>query len=184
MEDFKIIDLYWQRDERAISQTAEKYEVYLKSISYNLLHVAEDVQECVNDTYLTAWNSIPPKRPAVLKTWLGRVVRNLSLKKWNHDHALKRYNGIDVIFEELSECIPSEDTVEKTVEGIELANAVNRWITGLKKKDRTLFVARYWYGMSIKELAKRSGIRENNLTQLMYRLRSDLKNFLEKEELV
>lgn len=184
MEDSKIIDLYWERDENAILYTSEKYGIYLNSISYNLLHVAEDAEECVNDAYMVAWNSMPPKRPSVLKTWLGKVVRNLSLKKWNHDHTQKRYNGIDVIFEELSECIPSKDTVEQTVENIELSQAVNRWLAGLKKKDRVLFVARYWYGISIKELAEKYDKGVNGMTQLLYRLRRDLKKFLEKEDLI
>ena len=111
MNDMEIIEMYFRRDENAIRQTEIKYGVFCRSLAYNILQIHEDAEECVNDTYLKAWNSIPPNEPVYFRGWLGRVVRNLSLDLWRKNHRKKRYAGIEEIFEELDECIPSSSHV-------------------------------------------------------------------------
>ena len=181
MEDSKIIELYWKRDETAITETAKKHGAFCHSIAMNLLHVKEDAEECLNDTYHTAWNSIPPQKPDKLRAWLGKVVRNLSLALWNKNHRQKRYNGVTELLDELEECIPSSETVEGTIETKELSAVIDRWLMGLSREDRALFVRRYWNGTSLSELASFWGISPNKLAQKMFRLRASLKSALEKE---
>lgn len=181
MEDAKIIELYWQRDETAIAETAQKYGKFCHCLALNLLHVKEDAEECVNDTYHAAWNAIPPQKPEKLRAWLGRVVRNLSLALWNKSHRQKRYGGVTELLDELEDCIPSAETVERTIEAKELSEVLDRWLMGLSREDRALFVRRYWNGTSLKELASLWGISPNKLAQKTFRLRMSLKSALEKE---
>ena len=181
MDDSKIIELYWQRDEAAIAETAQKYGAFCHGIAMNLLHVKEDAEECLNDTYHTAWNSIPPQKPDRFRAWLGKVVRNLSLALWNKNHRQKRYNGMTEILEELEDCIPASETVESTVETKELSAAINRWLMELSREERALFVRRYWNGAPLRELAALWNISPNKLAQKMLRLRAGLKSALEKE---
>lgn len=181
MEDLQIIDLYIKRDETAITETSNKYGAFCRSVAKNILTLEEDTEECVNDAYLHAWNSIPPQRPASLGAWLGRVVRNISLDLWRKNHRQKRYSGIEEIFYELSDCVPSPQTVEKEIEGKDLSGVINSWLASLPKDDRVLFVRRYWYGDTVNELAKELGMTAGSLAKRMYRLRIDLKSALEKE---
>lgn len=181
MEDSKIIELYWQRDETAITETAQKYGAFCYSIAMNLLHVKEDAEECLNDTWHTAWNSMPPEKPVKLRAWFGKVVRNLSLARWNKNHRQKRYSGMTELLDELEDCIPSSETVERVIEAKELSAVIDRWLMGLSREDRALFVRRYWNGTPLSELASLWGISPNKLTQKMFRLRVSLKSALEKE---
>ena len=181
MEDSKIIELYWRRDEAAITETARKYGTFCHSIAMNLLHVREDAEECINDTYHTAWNSMPPQKPVKLRAWLGKVVRNLSLALWNKNHRQKRYNGMTELLDELEDCIPASETVEHTVEAKELSAVIDRWLMGLSREERALFVRRYWNGTSISELSSIWGISPGKMAQKMFRLRNSLKLVLEKE---
>lgn len=181
MEDAKIIELYWQRDEAAITETAQKYGAFCHAIAMNLLQVKEDAEECLNDTYHTAWNSMPPQKPERLRAWLGKVVRNLSLALWNKNHRQKRYSGMTALLDELEDCIPSSETVEQTIETKELSAAIDRWLMGLSGEDRSLFVRRYWNGTSLNDLASLWGVSPNKLAQKMFRLRLSLKTALEKE---
>ena len=181
MDDSKIIELYWQRDEAAIAETAQKYGTFCHSIAMNLLHVKEDAEECINDTYHTAWNSMPPQKPVRLRAWLGKVVRNHSLALWNKNHRQKRYNGMTEILDELENCIPSSETVESTIETKELSAVIDRWLMTLSREERALFVRRYWNGASLSELAFLWNISPNKLAQKMLRLRTSLKSALEKE---
>ena len=184
MEDAKIIELYWQRDETAITETAQKYGAFCHSIAMNLLHVKEDAEECVNDTYHTAWNSMPPQKPVKFRAWLGKVVRNLSLALWNKNHRQKRYSGMTELLDELEDCIPSSETVERTMETKELSAAIDRWLMSLSREERALFVRRYWNGTPLTELASLWGISPGKLAQKMHRLRGSLKCALEREGII
>lgn len=180
MEDYQIIDLYWQRSESAIAETQKKYGAFCYGIAHNILNVSEDAKECVNDTYFQTWNSIPPHRPDKLKAWLGKIVRNLAINLWNKNHAKKRYTGMTAMLEELEECIPSTADVEQEIEEKELIKTINTWLLSLEQGDRILFVRRYWNGTTLQDLAKEWKIAPGRLAQRMYRLRTSLKAALEK----
>lgn len=181
MEDNQIIDLYWQRDEQAIVETSKKHGAFCHSIAKNILSIDEDAEECVNDTYHQAWNTIPPQRPAKFRAWLGRVVRNIALNLWNKNHTQKRYSGMTELLSELEDCIPSSKTVEQEIEDKELTEIVDRWLHSIDREDQVLFVRRYWNGIALNELAKEQAVSPGKLSQRMYRLRISLKTALEKE---
>lgn len=181
MEDLQIIDLYFERNETAIAETASKYGRFCHNIALNILSIDADAEECINDTYLQAWNSIPPQRPAKFRAWLGRVVRNIAINLWNKKHCQKRYAGMEQVFEELEDCIPSPETVECQIEEKELTEVINTWLTSLSRDDRVLFVRRYWYGQAVNKLAKEVGMESKKLARRMYGLRQNLKSTLEKE---
>ena len=182
MEDLQIIDLYNRRDENAISETAKKYGAFCESIAFNILTIAADVEECVNDTYLQAWNSIPPQQPVRLGAWLGKVTRNIAINLWNKNHRKKRYAGMEQLLSELEDCIPSPITVEHEIEEMELTEFLNTWLALLPKADRILFMRRYWNGEAVKDLAKEYRIMPRDMAKRMYRLRQSLKSALEKED--
>lgn len=181
MEDSKIIDLFWGRDEEAIRHTEMKYGAYCYSIALNVLSIKEDAEECVSDTWLSAWNHIPPQRPVNLRVWLGKVVRNCALNLWDRNHAKKRYNGIETLFEELADCIPSNDNAAEALEVKELSRLINEWLKNLSASDSALFIRRYWGGDSLSVLAKDWHITPAKLAQKMYRLRCNLRSALQKE---
>lgn len=181
MNDSDIIKLYWERNEHALAETSEKYGHFCYQIAYDILSIREDSEECVNDTWYQTWNSIPPNLPFSLRAYLGKITRNLSLNLWKKNHAQKRYSGMDVILDELSECIPSSALVEQTIVAKELTALINTWLKSLKKNDRILFVRRYWLGKPVKELAEECGISEKSMALKLFRLRAGLKKVLEKE---
>lgn len=183
MRDESIVELFFKRDERAIEETRTKYGPYCSRIALGLLSVREDAEECVQDTYLAAWNRMPPERPNVLGTFLGRITRNLAISRYRRNRAEKRYAGIQSQLEELADCLPSDDGVEKDLERRELGRIISRWLDTLSETDRTLFVRRYWYGDRVEELARSWGQRANTLSQRLRRLRLSLRDVLEKEEL-
>lgn len=183
MEDRQIIDLYRNRDETAITETEDKYGAFCRKIAGNILTLREDAEECVNDTWLTAWNRIPPVIPRSLRAFLGRIVRDISLSRWRSSHAQKRYSGMDVLLSELEECVPAPQTVEGELESAELGRVISRWLRSLPEEDRTLFIRRYWNGEAVKDLAELAGCTQNQMAQRMYRLRLALKTALEKEEI-
>ena len=179
MEDVKIVQLYWDRNEFAISETANKYGNYCTSIAQNILGDHEDAQECVNDTYLNAWNSMPPHRPNMLRTFLGKITRNLSFNKYKHDHAHKRGDGqISAILDELSECVSGKDDVQAEVEYHELVRAIDEFLDSLSPQKRRIFVCRYWYNDSISEIAKQFRMKENAVSMTLRRIRSKLRQYL------
>lgn len=182
MEDSQIVDLYWARSEQAISETADKYGRYCFSIAYNILHSNEDSEECVNDTYLNAWNAMPEQRPGKLQAFLGRITRNLSLRRWEKYAAEKRGHGqVPIILDELQECIPSSDSTEHVVDDIVLADVLNLFLASLTAEKRMIFMRRYWYMSPVNEIASDLAITESKVKMSLLRSRKELKLLLEKE---
>ena len=181
MDDTAIIELYHRREERAIIESDRKYGGMCRSIALRLLGLREDAEECVNDTWYAVWNKIPPDRPASLGAFLGRITRNLSISRWRRNHAQKRYDGIEILLSELEDCVPSPSTVEAAVERQVLAAAISDWLDTLEDTDRWLFIRRYWYADSVKELAAELKEQPNNCSQRLLRLRKGLRVFLESK---
>ena len=181
MEDLEIVELYWNRDEAALKETADKYGNYCYSIAYNILYNNEDAQECVNDTYLGAWNAIPPHHPQVLSTFLGKITRRLSLNKRRSDNAQKRGGGEIVLsFDELEECIADDKTISEEMAEQELADIISEFLSTLKENERKVFVCRYWYFESISEIALRFTYTPSKVKMMLKRTRDSLKDYLEK----
>lgn len=185
MEDSGIIALYFQRDPMALMETQEKYGAYCHAISFGILHSPEDAQECVNDTLLRTWEAIPPTKPKVLRAYLGRITRNLSLQKWRSTHTQKRGGGeVALALEELSEFISSKTDPAQTVEAKELQAAVGRFLKTLKPQDREIFLARYWYFTPVKDIAVKFGYSQSKVKTSLFRAREKLRTFLEQEGLL
>lgn len=185
MEDEKILDLYWSRSENAISETASKYGGYCYSIAWNILANNEDAEESVNDTYMTAWNIIPPQRPSILATFLGKITRRLSIDRWRARNAQKRGGGeIVLALEELEDCISDGQNPEKTLERKQLAELFNRFLASLPETERRVFLCRYWYMDSIRDIAANFGFSTGKVTSMLHRTRGKLRAVLEKEELL
>ncbi len=181
MDDNQIVALFWSRDEAAITESGVKYGKYCHYIAYQILNNEEDAQEIVNDTYLKAWSTIPPRKPTSLKSYLGMIVRQLSANRVDRITAEKRGNGqLPLVLDELSECIPAEREDCK-IEAAQLQEALNRFLHSLPKKTCNIFIRRYWYVSSISEIAKEYGMKENSVTVLILRTRNKLKDFLLKE---
>ena len=184
MEDNVIIDLFWERSENAISAVAEKYGAYCHKIADNILGNYQDAEECVSDTYWQAWKNIPPDRPERLAAYLGRITRNLSLSRVKYYKAQKRgCDQLSVVFSELGDCIPAANDLEKETEERLLVETIQRFLRTLPAEKRKIFVRRYWYMESVKEIAKYYGMRQSKVTSLLFRIRKDLKEFLEQEGL-
>jgi RNA polymerase sigma-70 factor (ECF subfamily) len=182
VDDLQIIELYWARAESAISESEKKYGRYCRSIAYRILYNEEDSEECVSDTYLKAWNSIPPQRPSALKLFLGRITRNLSLDRYEQRTAGKRgYGEVPLALDELRECVPAGDAAERMVEDIVLAELFDRFLAGLSAEGRRLFVLRYWHLYSIKEISSICNLKESKVKMSLMRSRNKLKQLLEKE---
>ncbi len=185
MDDTKIIDLYWMRSESAISETAKKYGSYCRSIAFRILRNDQDSEECVNDTWLGAWNAMPPKRPTVLSTFLGRITRNLALDSWKQYSAEKRgFGEMTVALEELRECVPAPDGVEAALDDIALTESIDRFVGALPAEQRKIFVQRYWYLCSIREIANNCGVSANKVKVTLFRTRQALREVLQKEGVV
>ena len=181
MDDSKIIELFWNRSEEAISETDKKYGKYCYYIAKNILNSGEDAEECVNDSYLRAWNSIPPKSPERLQTYLGKIVRNLSLNKLERMNAEKRGGGqTQIILEELAECVPLDSRADSITDTMLIKDVLDRFLDTLPKESRMIFVRRYWYLASIKEIAKEYGISEGKTAVALSRTRKKLRAELEK----
>ena len=181
MEDGQIIDLYWNRDQRAIRETDGKYGKLLHSIAWNLLRSREDSEECVTDTYLRAWEAIPPTRPGAFRTWLGQITRNLSLDRWKSRRAEKRGGGTELLLSELEDCLPGPGGPERMVEDQELAEALSAFLRELSREGRAMFLRRYWYGESTAEIARALGCGEGKVKSSLFRSRKALRAYLEKE---
>ena len=183
MEDARIVELYWARSERAIDETSAKYGKYCYAISHNILANAEDADESVNDTYLAAWNSIPPHRPAILSTFLGKIARRISIDKWRARSAEKRGGGeLALALDELSECVPSDTNVEQIVEAEELGKAIDRFVMALPIMERRVFICRYWYLDPVASICQQFGFSQSKVKVMLHRTRKSLRSYLEKEE--
>lgn len=182
MQDEQIVQMYWDRDEAAIAATREKYGGYLFTIAENILLCREDSMECVNDTYLAAWNSIPPHRPQVLQSYLCKLIRRIAIDIYRKNNRLKRKNSAyDVSLSELSECISDKVTPENTLEYKRLAKAIGDYLRSIPKTDRMLFVCRYYFMDSLRDAAKYCKLREGTAKTVLYRTRCGLREFLEME---
>ena len=182
MLDEQIVDLYWARQEDAITETQKKYGNYCYSIAYKILRSQEDSEECVNDTYLKAWNSMPVHRPDKLSAFLGKITRNLALSKYEYYSASKRGGTqIELVLDELMDCISGTETTDSIVEEIFITNILNNFLKSLSEKNRNIFVARYWHMFAIKEIADKYDLKESYVKVSLYRSRELLKAILVKE---
>ena len=179
MEDNDIIQLYFDRDEKAIAETSGKYGSYCSSIARNILKNREDADECVNDTYLRAWNVIPPNRPVMFRAFLGKITRNISFNLYKKMNADKRGNGqIAVVLEELAECVSGGTEPYQELDKSELMKAINAFLESLPQEKRIMFVCRYWYSDSVADIAKRCDMSENSVSVNLNRLRKRLRSYL------
>ena len=185
MDDSEIIELYFQRSEEAVTQTASKYGKYCYQIAYHILSSREDSEESVNDTYLAAWNTMPPRRPTILSAFLGKLTRYISLDRWKKRSAQKRGGGqVALSLEELEECVSGGNNPEKEVDRKELLRYLNRFLDALPETQRKVFICRYWYLESIPEIAARFGFSESKVTAMLHRLREKLRARLQLEGLL
>lgn len=184
MNDREIVDLYWQRSEQAITETARKYGKYCRIIAYNILENTQDSEECVNDTWLAAWNSMPDKRPERLNPYLAKITRNSALAKIVKRSARKRGGGeLDLALEELDACVPSDYSLEKEVEDRELAGAINSFVDRLPEEEQLVFISRYWFFASEREIAEKQGCSRSRINIMLKRTRDKLKKYLLQEGL-
>lgn len=181
MEDSQIIDLYWSRDQRAIQETSGKYGGFLTQLAWNILRSHGDAEECVNDTYLRAWNAIPPARPSAFRVWLGRITRNLSIDRWNQARAQKRGGGLEILLGELEACVPAAHGPEQTLEDREIAALISAFLRELPPESRIIFLRRYWYGQDLSEIAAGLGCGTGKVKSSLFRTRGKLRAYLEKE---
>ena len=182
MEDRQIVELYWQRNENAIAHTQTKYGSYLHTIAYNILYDREDSKESVNDTYLAAWNSIPPHKPQVLSTYLGKLTRRIAIDLFRKKNAQKRSMGEYALsLEELSACISDSNTVQAQVDRQLLSQAIAAYLQQESPEARTVFIGRYYYLDPVKKIAGYCRMTEAKVKILLYRTRQGLKLHLEQE---
>ena len=181
MEDSKIIKLFFDRSEEAITELSEKYGKVCKSVAENILNNHRDSEECVNDAFLAVWNTIPPQHPEHLLSYVCRIVRNLAVKKFHANTAQKRNSIYDVALDEIKECFPSSVSVEDEIEAIEVSRAIDRFLESMDKQNRILFVRRYFYSDSVEELAELFRTSKHNISVRLSRMRKKLKKYLIKE---
>ena len=185
MDDKQILELYNERSETAISETADKYGKYCHYIAYNILYNTQDSEECVNDTYLKAWHTIPPQYPSKLSTYLGKITRNLALNRYKYYNRQKRGEGqTELVLDELLECIPATESTEQAVEEKILVEVLNRFLNDLPEEKMKIFMRRYWYMSPIKEIADDFAMGESKVKMILSRSRSKLKQLLEKEGII
>ena len=183
MEDYQIVDLYWQRSENAIIETDRKYGRVLKRTSYSLLSSNEDAEECVNDTYLAAWNRMPDERPIYLGAFLTRIIRNISVSRYRTKHREKR-GGVGNVTEELLECISDKSSIENDFDNDRLKTALNDFIGSLNEEKRAIFIRRYFWSEDIADIALAIGVSQSKVKTSLFRMRLSLRDILEKEELL
>ena len=185
MEDSQIIDLYWQRSDRAIEETDRKYGRYCHAIAFNVCPSREDAEECVNDTWLQAWNRMPDARPQVLPAFLGTITRRLAISRLRTQNRKKRGGGeVPLALEELAECIPGDADPAKSVEAQELRTAIRRFVSGLSEDERQVFIARYWYLAPVEEIARRMQFSTAKTKSMLFRTRGRLHEMLREEALL
>ena len=179
MEDKSIIELFFQRDESAITESQKKYGSYCRAIAHNILHCKEDTDECVNDTWLRSWNSIPPEKPNRLSVYFGRITRNLAIDRYRKERSMKHGGAqTSICLDELSECIGAEDPIEDT---LVLKDLLNSFLSSLPEKHRHIFLFRYWYMMPVSDIADHCGMTSDAVKMLLSRTRKKLEKYLKKE---
>jgi len=183
MEDRQIIELYWNRTEEAIRETAVKYGRLCRYIAQNILSSPEDSEECVNDTWLGLWNAIPPQRPDRFSAFVGRVVRNLALKRFDYLSAAKRSAETVCSLEELGDCVSGQTSVEDEMENRRIEEAVDSFLWSLGEEKRTVFIRRYWYFDSIEHICRRTGYSQSKVKSMLYHTRQKLRDYLESEDI-
>lgn len=182
MEDQQIVSLYWNKHEKAISETQHKYGKYCFAIAYNILFSCDDANEVVNDTYMAAWNSIPPHSPTILSTFLGKITRRISIDRWKKLRAEKRGGGeMPIALDELAECIPASDNVEHEIEQKYLSYLLNEFLMKLPETEQKVFMCRYWYLDSISYICTQFNFSQSKVKSMLARTRKKLRIFLEKE---
>ncbi len=179
MDDSTIVTLYWERQEQALKETDKKYGPYCWTISYNILKNRQDVEECVNDTYIRAWDSMPPQRPQSLRVYLGTIARNLSINCYRARTAQKRGGTMGRIIDELQEC--AGDSPEALLEAAELGRALDRFLRTLPSREATIFIRRYWYADPLADIASHCRCTLSGVKSSLHRSRKKLKLYLEQE---
>ncbi len=182
MDDSRIVDLYLLRDETAIKSTADKYSSRLRSLSYGIVKDMQSAEECENDTYMEAWNSIPPHEPrSYLYAFLARIIRHISLNCCRDRNRLKRSAFICELSAEMEQCIPSPDDVECRIDDAELSRAINGFLGKLDAEKRNIFIRRYWFLDSVADISRRFAISESKVKTTLFRCRNKLREYLSKE---
>lgn len=179
MEDERIVKLYWERNGDAIRETEAKYGKYCYAVAYNILRSREDSDECVNDTWNGAWNAIPPEKPTKLQSFLARITRNIAIDRYRLNSAQKRGAEADIAIDEYWECVPNgEPSLENE---LAVKRAINGFLAGLDTRTRVIFMRRYWYSMSVKEISDGMCLSESYVSVILHRTRSKFKDYLTKE---
>ena len=184
MTDTEIIDLFFERSEQAIDELERRHGGAVRRVARNILGSAEDAEECVNDAWLAVWNSIPPKRPDPLRTYVCKIAHNLATSRWRANTAQKRDGRYDLALDELAECLPDRHTPEETLTARELSRALTRFLDALPYRDRFLFLRRYWYADSPEDIAAMAQMSRGAVSARLHRLRKKLKTYLEQEGLL
>lgn len=182
MDDKSIVDLYFSRDQEAITQTDKKYGHYCYRIAYNILTNREDAEESVSDTYVAAWRVIPPRRPSVLSTFLGKITRHIAIDRWRERNASKRGGGeVPLALEELQDCVAGMQNVEMDYERKEIIKAYVKFLDALPVTERRVFLCRYWYVDSVEAIADKFGFSQSKVKTMLHRTRSKLRKQLAEE---
>jgi len=181
LDDKKIIELFCERKEQAIVELSKKYGLVCRKVASNILNDTRDTEECINDAYLGAWNTIPPQAPNPLLSYICRIVRNLAINRYHANSAKKRNSVYDISLEELDNCFPLDFSVESHLEAVEIAQLINQFLGTLEMENRIMFVRRYWYSDSIEDIAKLFGVSKNNVSVRLSRTREKLRKYLMKE---
>ena len=185
MDDQSIVALFWERSEQAIAETDRKYGAYCYSIAYHALANNEDAEESVSDTYMAAWNQLPPHRPSILATFLGKITRRISINRWKAKNTTKRGGGqITLTLDELDDCVDGKQDIEANSDARELSACLNRFLDSLPKDERDIFLRRYWLFNPIAAIAESYGFTQSKVTSMLHRMRGKLRKQLEKEDFV
>ena len=182
MEDTRIIEMFFERDQQAIQELDTKYGKVCHKLSYNIVNNRYDAEECVNDAYLGAWNTIPPTKPQSLQAYICKIVRNISLKIYYRKEAAKRNSTYTIAMEEIEACIADPNTVEAEIEARELARIIESFLDTLTVENRVIFMRRYWFSDSCKDIAEFVGLSEKNISVRLTRIRQKMKSYLAERE--
>lgn len=184
MNDERIIELFFERSEQAIKELDVKYGRVCHTVSYNILNNRQDAEECVNDAYLGTWNAIPPAKPNPLLAFVCKIVRNISLKRYEHNTATKRNSHYDVVLEELEDCLTSSTTIEEEIAERELTRIIESFLDSLSKENCVIFLRRYWFSDTYSDIAKQVGLTEKNISVRLTRIRKELREYLFEREVL